>query len=166
MAKSRKRSQRRRTRPPHQRLSLMVADEPTFQLLSATYTSFEWSPDEYDAYLDTHDDVVGRSRRGNTVIHVGRFDHDDYLAFCTDGGLPPDGAGTRAAYAVWATDVGEAGEWPGSVREFLLNMSLLDTVESDPEARFDEAMELAEELLDELTGLMATSPPGLRAASP
>ncbi|HWS39632.1 MAG TPA: hypothetical protein VN408_43655 [Actinoplanes sp.] len=138
----------------------MVADEPTFRLLSETYVSFEWPPDEYDAYLDAHDDAVRRSRRDDTMIHVGRFDHDDYLEFCADDDLPPDGAGTRAAYAVWATDAGEAGEWPGSVREFLLNMSLLDAVESDPDARFDEAMEVAEELLDELTGLMATAPPG------
>ncbi|GAA1581494.1 hypothetical protein [Actinoplanes couchii] len=139
-----------------QRVTLMIADEATFRLLSESYASFVWSPDQHEEYLDSHDGAVEKSRRAGGLLHLGRFDHDDYLDFCEADGLPPDSGASRSAYAVWCSETGMAKEWEGSVRDLLVSASLLDAVGSD----VDAAVSAAGKVVDELTDLMLTAPPG------
>ncbi len=134
-----------------QRITVLVADAATFHRLAGAYASFEWSDGEHEAYLDAHDDAIERSRSAGALVHVGRFDHDGYRDFCRDSDLPADSASTRSAFAARAGESGSAREWDGTVRDLLLTESLLGGAEPDP---------AAQSLIDELTDLMVTAPPG------
>nr|GID83689.1 hypothetical protein Ade03nite_26130 [Actinoplanes derwentensis] len=139
-----------------QRVTLMVADEATFRQLSAAYASFVWSPDQHSEYLDVHDDAIEKSRRDGAVVLVGRFEHADFVDFCAEAGLAPDSAASRSAYAVRAGASAEVKEWDGSARDLLLSASLLDSVGT----RAEEAIAAAQQVVEELTDLMLSAPPG------